>query len=1061
MSDEDIANNRTKAEVSNIGEVLAQGDGSRVYDLPFTVAAGPDLPNGNTIELDIYLGDGTWQSEESSSEEVPSIPEAEPSQVNITAIDENSQPVSQVMIQLGEQQVATNEQGIAQFTDLEAGDYMVNIASLPEGYEGELNDMLLVEPGQELSVTLNLTATAPAVGTLAFKVLDQHEAPVSGVVIQVNETQLTTNETGDASLSELPIGDYEYSIVALPEGYSGEIWSAVSVTADETTTQSLAVTKDAPQLGTASFTVVDQNGSAVNGATLTVNDQQITTNEAGAASIADLPVGTYPYSVSSLPEGYTGEANGEVTVTTEGAEPVTISVERAPQLGTASFAVVDQNGTAVIGATLTVNDQQITTNEAGVASLTDLPVGDHTYTVVSLPDGYSGEASGTVTITAGETIETKIEITKDAQYGDITFNVTDQEDKPVVGAVIRMNERDFTTNSDGQAIILELESGKDFNYQLASLPEGYKGQAQGVVKATANETVTQDLKVEREIAKGRLTIRIMDQTDRPVAGAVVQLDGETNATTDAEGNAIFSELNPKTYSYTITTLPELYSHDIAAQEISINEGADESISLNVNRKITQRGVSIRVLDQEDQPVEGATIVLNEQTQTTNAEGRVVFSNLNPQVYTYEITALPEGYQGAMQGDVELTEEKAAASDVLVTREIKPGTAILTVVDQDNQPVNKATVKFGGLSQTTDTEGKTLFTALEPGEYYYEVTEAPTSYSVTDSGEEKRVTIEEAMEFTETLSVERNPEVVKATIKVVNDSQQPIADVTVKLGEHEVTTTVEGVATFEKLAPDDYPFEVTKAPAEYLIDTVDASLTVVANETVTQTISLQTKPVESESESESSAETSSESQESEPDESETEAATQRYVDDATGVEVWVNPADAGNVVKLQVNKLTDSLNPMPAALEGQKTDVFELTLLDRNNEPVNLTRVAQVKLPTQPVTSQLRVVRVEGGNTSILTFSLHNQKVNFSTQALGKFAILYGPQRESSSEASSSESQSESSQSSSVSVSKSTDIESAEGDLPATGEIRQVWSIAGAILLFLVGIMMIIRRKKTE
>lgn len=496
----------------------------------------------------------------------------------------------------------------------------------------------------------------------------------------------------------------------------------------------------------------------------------------------------------------------------------------------------------------------------------------------------------------------------------------------------------------------------------------------------------------------------------------------------------------------------------------ITEGASETLALAVNRQITKRQINLRILDQEDKPVEKATIVLNEQTLTTNAEGKVSLADLNPKTYTYEITGLPEGYQGAHEGELTLTEAEDLTQDIRVERIIEPGQATITVLDQNDQVVEGATVKFGGLSQATDNNGQTTFEGLEPGNYYYSVIEAPDAYSLVEASEEQRAEIAEAQAFEASLKVEKKPEVGRIDLKLVNSQNKPIANATVKIGEKEVTTNAEGVASFTDLAPDDYSFTVTKAPEEYLLDTTDARLTVEAKQTVTQTVVLQNKPTESSSESSSESEVEeSESEESEADESEVAEATQRYVDDATGVEVLVNPADAGKVVKLQVTKVPQPLDPQPAALQNMTADVYEVVLLDRNNAPVQLTRVAQVKLPTQPVTSQLKVVRISGANTSTLTFSLFNQKVNFSTQELGRFAIVYGAkavESESSSETSSQTSSDATSESvsTSISVSKSTDV---EANLPNTGEIRNVWLVALAVLLGLLGITLLVRKRGTD
>ncbi|WP_172972647.1 MSCRAMM family protein [Fundicoccus ignavus] len=1014
------------------------------------------LPDGYSIEEGAGTGTVNVTTSETASATITVTKVPQVGSASIKVIDQNESAVEGAVITVAEQEFTTNAEGVAAISELSVGDKTYTLTSLPEGYSGEESGTLTVVANETASATITVTK-APQVGSASIKVIDQNESAVEGAIITVAEQEFTTNAEGVAAISELSVGDKTYTLTRLPEGYSGEGSGTFTVVANETASATITVTK-APQVGSASIKVIDQNEAAVEGAVITVAEQEFTTNAEGVAAISELSVGDKTYTLTSLPEGYSGEGSGSFTVVANETAGATITVTKAPQTGTASFTVVDQNDTKIEGIVVTINEQTATTNAEGVAQIADLAAGDYTYSITTLPEGYSGDVSGTLTIVAGETASETLSITRDPRYGNVTLTVKDQEDKAVVGAVIRLNEQEFTTNENGEAIILELQAGKDYTYQLVSLPEAYSGEAEGTVTINQDETAQAAITVNRIVAKGQLTVVVKDQTEAPVEGAVIQLVEGTEATTNAEGQAVFNEIAPKTYNVTIKQLPDRYSHELGARELGarevvIAEGASETLALNVQRAITKRAITLRVLDQEDKAVENATVVLNEQTQTTNAEGRVAFKDLTPKVYTYQITELPEGYQGAHEGEVTLTEAEDLAQDIRVERIIEPGTATITVVNQDDgQPVENATVKFGGLTQTTDSSGQTTFTSLEPGNYYYMVTEVPTTYQLIEGAEEQRAEIAEAQNFEATLEVDKKPEVGQIDIKIVNTANQAIEGVTIKIGDQEVTTNAQGVASFTNLAPGDYTFEATKAPEGYLLETVNATITVQASQTVTQSFVLEKEAEES------SSETSEESEESEPDESEVEQATQRFVDEATGVEVLVNPADAGNIVKLQVTKVPLPLNPEPAALRNMNADVYQVTLIGKDNQPVQLTRVAQVKLPTQPVTSQLRVLRVSGENTSSLTFSLFNQKVNFSTQELGQFAIVYGAKAAESESSSESETTSESSDSTTVSVSKTTDVEQ---NLPNTGEIKNLWYITLGILLALLGVLLVIRNRKAE
>ena len=139
------------------------------------------------------------------------------------------------------------------------------------------------------------------------------------------------------------------------------------------------------------FTVTDGQ-NAIEGATITFNSSDLTSDANGNVAYADVIDGSYDYSVSM-----TGYITSTGSITVSGADVSESVVLTA--VYNVKFSVTD-GSTPLVGATITLNSVESITDAAGEANYADLVDGVYSYTVTL--SGYF-DVSGSVTV-AGEDI---------------------------------------------------------------------------------------------------------------------------------------------------------------------------------------------------------------------------------------------------------------------------------------------------------------------------------------------------------------------------------------------------------------------------------------------------------------------------------------------------------------------------------------------------------------------------------------------------------------------------------------------------------------------------------
>ena len=235
-------------------------------------------------------------------------------------------------------------------------------------------------PSENVTLTANFEAIP--IYTVTFTVVDSENSPISEASISINSQTLTTNASGVATIT-LENGTYTYTISKA--GFVSKTGSVVVSGADIQVDETLVL-----QEYTFTLTIYGVGHIPIEGATVAINNETLTTNDYGVATIS-LVNGTYPFIVSK--EGYVNITdnvviNGEDVNMLFDMEPVTFEI---------TFHAVHE-GTPLQGVTILVDGRELITDDSGNA-VAQLANGNYIYT--ALKDGYNS-AEGSFVVDNGD-----------------------------------------------------------------------------------------------------------------------------------------------------------------------------------------------------------------------------------------------------------------------------------------------------------------------------------------------------------------------------------------------------------------------------------------------------------------------------------------------------------------------------------------------------------------------------------------------------------------------------------------------------------------------------------
>ena len=307
-----------------------------------------------------------------------------------------------------------------------------------------------------------------------------------------------------------------------------------------------------------------------------------TTGTGGKAVFSDLPLGSYSYQEISAPSGYVVDSTKyQITIT---ASALNITATRTNALGKASVEIskVDaDSNTPLQGAGFRLYDasgSQVAegyTDANGKLTFTGLKLGSYTCKEFQAPAGY--ELDDTAFSVAMNQNGQTLKVTRENKLitGSIEILKVDADTKqPLAGVVYRLFDADGnkiadgTTDTNGKVTFDNLKPGS-YSYQEISTVDGYQLDETKYDFSLTSENLNVKVTHENKPVKGCLTVRKVDVTGSPLAGAELLLETSTDGknwtevgkiTTDKTGIAQWDDLKIGTqYRLTETKAPAGYT----------------------------------------------------------------------------------------------------------------------------------------------------------------------------------------------------------------------------------------------------------------------------------------------------------------------------------------------------------------------------------------------------------------------------------------------------------------------------------------------------------------------
>ena len=327
----------------------------------------------------------------------------------------------------------------------------------------------------------------------------------------------------------------------------------------------------ADEVGSLTINKVDADtGKALAGVTYRLFDSagnkiaDAATGTDGKAVFSDLPLGSYTYQEISAPEGYVMDSTKyPITIT---ASALNITATRTNALGKASVEIskVDEDSnTPLQGAGFRLYDaagSQVAegyTDANGKLTFTDLKLGSYTCKEFQAPAGYElDETAFPITLNQNGQI---LRVTRENKLitGSIEILKVDADTKkPLAGVVYRLFDADGnkiadgTTDANGKLTFDNLKPGS-YSYQEISTVDGYQLDDTKYDFSLTSENLTIKVTRENKPVRGCLTVRKVDVTGSPLAGAELMLETSTDGqdwtevsriTTDKTGIAKWDDL---------------------------------------------------------------------------------------------------------------------------------------------------------------------------------------------------------------------------------------------------------------------------------------------------------------------------------------------------------------------------------------------------------------------------------------------------------------------------------------------------------------------------------------
>ena len=557
-----------------------------------------------------------------------------------------------------------------------------------------------------------------------------------------------------------------------------------------------------------------------------------------------------------------------VTSTLDGSQDVfvrgfltvkTPSATVQPQKGSLQITKTDDNGNPLSGVGFTLYDASKraistkTTDTSGIATFSDLDLGNYYYAETSALPGYVLDSTQyPVSISSNGQVVKKT-MTNTPEKGGLQITKTDDSGNPLSGVGFTLYDASKrtistkTTDSSGVVSFSDLAPGNYYYAETSALPGYVPDTTQYAVSITTSSLLVQKTVTNERIpAKGSLKLVKTDENGTPIASTGFQLldsNGNriTSGGTDSSGVLVFSDLPLGNYYYQETFAVPGYALDDTKYPVSITENGQTITKTVINYKSAGTIKILKTDSETGQPLQGAEFTIlddhmREVTKgTTDESGVVVFAGLPLGPYYCQETQAPPGY--VPLGSIELVYLDGNGKVVTLTYTNKParGSIKLTKKNSDGELLSGVVFTLYDADKnelttgTTDENGVVVFDNLPIGDYWYAETSELPGYVANHNLMAARVGFHTAVDehtFTN-YKAHGHVRVIKS-----DENGAPLAGVHFKLTDEagnlidEGDTGTDGKLIFSMLPVGKYILKETATLTGYVLDETPISIELV-------------------------------------------------------------------------------------------------------------------------------------------------------------------------------------------------------------------------------------------
>lgn len=470
----------------------------------------------------------------------------------------------------------------------------------------------------------------------------------------------------------------------------------------------------------------------------------------------------------------------------------------------------------------------------------------YTLTETNPPAGYGIVAPSTLNVTAAKT--TFLTVRDDPAHTLTVHKIDRQNGYSLRGAVICLEQIDGSFKTSGttdhagniqfDADQLPLGSYKVYE---AKAPEGYE------LDSTAQTVHWDGLHdVTLTFSNVRQKTLIISKKDSrtgynlPDATFQVFRDGQlvTTVTTGDSGLAYVHDVKEGYYEVKETIAPSGYSLNNKVYGVNIDPydptTTDDPRLVVANDPLP--GLRVIKYDQQTKkPLANVTFKVYKDTTllgtyTTNSNGEIVLSALEPGTYLVEEVAAPDTHVvNSTPQQIELKAGQAQNATLIFFNSMKPGMHLVKVDSETLKPLPNATYLIsqvgGSYSKefVTDANGEIDLSKLDPGTYTVKETKAPEGYLIDDGARIIKLNAGEDAQFVFT----DTPKPSLTVVKYDPNTGDYLAGATFRIakvedGSHYLdrVSDTNGRITITALEPGVYSVQELAAPSGYVLNTTE-------------------------------------------------------------------------------------------------------------------------------------------------------------------------------------------------------------------------------------------------